>query len=306
MSTTRGRKRKLDLAAQTLLCQLVAAGASIAAAADKVGVTLRTVQREVKDNEDFEHDLRLAEEAAPVDPLKLMQAAAKAHWRAAAWLLERTDPERYGKRPAGACSADQFHKALAAVLEAALEAADPASRRSIYQAAQAVVDDAMRRIFPLQARSHYAPPKGLRRNVLTSEQEMNAYLDEIAAKYQTPEPEPEPVAAPNAEPYPEPVAPARAPTSVPNNPPQAQSNGAPPRRQPAPGIMSPKIDFHESGNFDLCGDFPAGGNPATVEYFLDTFAKKLRRALAERQRHEAAHNAAPNGVHSNGAAPPRR
>ena len=84
-----GRRRLLDPEKKVDLCELVAKGATVEDAAETVGVSLRTVQRERKLDEDFDHELQLSLRQAP-DPLKMMQHAARAHWRAAAWLL-RTD-----------------------------------------------------------------------------------------------------------------------------------------------------------------------------------------------------------------------
>ncbi|MCC6491685.1 MAG: helix-turn-helix domain-containing protein, partial [Pirellulales bacterium] len=46
-----GRKRSLTPRKQQKLCRLVARGATVAEAADEVGVSLRTVQREVSREE---------------------------------------------------------------------------------------------------------------------------------------------------------------------------------------------------------------------------------------------------------------
>lgn len=160
------RQRSLTPDKQTELCALVAQGVSLELAADRVGVTLRTVQREVERDEDFAHDLCLAEQAAPVNPLKLMEQAARTHWRAAAWLLERTD-ERYAKRKPNSCGPAQLQAALAAVIEAALGAAEPAQRKAVYQQAQAVAEQALLQIFPERAKPPLTAPAGLERNGLS-------------------------------------------------------------------------------------------------------------------------------------------
>jgi hypothetical protein len=71
---------------------------------------------------------RPAEPPARVDPLDLMETAARNHWRAAAWLLERTRPEEYGRKSASAAPRRQVEAALLHVLAAALETAAPSQR----------------------------------------------------------------------------------------------------------------------------------------------------------------------------------
>ena len=46
----------------------------------------------------FEYQTERARARAEVNTLKLISNAADTSWRAAAWLLERTKPERYGLR----------------------------------------------------------------------------------------------------------------------------------------------------------------------------------------------------------------
>jgi hypothetical protein len=142
-----GRRRTLDRNKKTQICDLVARSATMGEAAAALGVSIRTIQREARRDPDFDQQLRHAHTAAP-DPLKLMQSAARSHWRAAAWLLEREDPERYGRRPAGSCSPAQFHAALGVVVEAALQATDPEQRAAVYDHVRRIADEAFQRVFP--------------------------------------------------------------------------------------------------------------------------------------------------------------
>ena len=142
----RGRRRALNQKNKVEVCNHIAHGATVEEAADTIGVSLRTVQREAKLDEDFDHELKLAQGTAP-DPLRMMQTAARTHWRAAAWLLERTDPDRYAKRPASSASPEQFEQALTFILEAALEATAPERRAAVYQHVQAACDEAFKCVF---------------------------------------------------------------------------------------------------------------------------------------------------------------
>ena len=115
----RGRRRTLDSRKKTLLCDAVSRGATMTEAALTVGVSLRTVQREARLDPDFDQKLRIAHTDKP-DPLAMMQSAARTHWRAAAWLLERSNPEDYSRRPAKSCTPFQFEEAMKVVVDVAL------------------------------------------------------------------------------------------------------------------------------------------------------------------------------------------
>ena len=143
----RGRRRILTPALKSELCRLVAKSATIEDAADTLDVSLRTVQRERKHDEDFDHELRLSLQAEP-DPKKLMQTAARTHWRAAAWLLERTDPETYARRPVNTANPKQVEAALCFLLEAALRATPEEQRPAFFEIANAAREQAFDCVFP--------------------------------------------------------------------------------------------------------------------------------------------------------------
>ena len=117
----RGRRRFFDDRRKGELRDLIERGASLEEAAEAMDVSLRTVQREMKLDDDFHHEVRLALRAAP-EPEKLLKGHARTHWRAAAWLLERTNPETYARRPVNTANPKQVDAALSFLLEAALQA----------------------------------------------------------------------------------------------------------------------------------------------------------------------------------------
>jgi hypothetical protein len=128
----RGRRRILNDAKKARLCELVAHESySVEQAAESLDVSLRTVQRERKFDQDFDHEVRLALQQPP-EPLKLMEHAARTHWRAAAWLLERSNPEEYARKPVNTANAKQVWAALQFVTEAALRAVAPEQRQAAY------------------------------------------------------------------------------------------------------------------------------------------------------------------------------
>jgi len=116
-----GRPRILDDAKRREVCSLVLAGFSLEAAARYVGCSPNTIRREALRNEDFRHELRGADVQGQITPLQAMRRAAGTHWRAAAWLLERTNPDRFAPRRQSACSPQDLLKAVDAVIDTAVE-----------------------------------------------------------------------------------------------------------------------------------------------------------------------------------------
>ena len=144
----RGRRRLLDEAKKARLCELVAQeGYSVEQAADSLDVSLRTVQRERRYDQDFDHEVRLALQQ-PADPLKLMEHASRTHWRAAAWLLERTNPEEFARKPVNMTSAKRVDAALRYLQEAALAAIPPELHAAVYRCTQAALEKGLAECFP--------------------------------------------------------------------------------------------------------------------------------------------------------------
>jgi hypothetical protein len=145
-----GRPREFTPDMQVELLNLVAQGASIEQAAHIVGISHRTVQREAKADDGFQLELERALGAAPVDPEQLMQQAARTHWRAAAWMLERAQPERYGKRPPRSCSPEKLRDIVNHIIERALEATPAKHRAAVYQHVRSEADQACAAFLPEQ------------------------------------------------------------------------------------------------------------------------------------------------------------
>jgi hypothetical protein len=118
---THGSSRAMTPERCAKLCELLAESHTLEEASEAIGVSIRTVQRERKRDEDFDHEVLLALQKTP-DPLQLMEQAARKHWRAAAWLLERRNPEEYARKPVNTTSAKKLASALRFVQEMALEA----------------------------------------------------------------------------------------------------------------------------------------------------------------------------------------
>jgi hypothetical protein len=157
----RGRRRVLDAAKKARLCELISHESySVEQAAESLDVSLRTVQRERKYDQDFDHEVRLALQDPP-DPLKLMEHAARTHWRAAAWLLERRQPEEFARKPVNATSAKRVDAALRYLQEAALEAIPPELHAAVYRHTQAALEKGLAECFPAMGEWNRPKPKSV-------------------------------------------------------------------------------------------------------------------------------------------------
>jgi hypothetical protein len=96
-----GRPRALDDVKLREIIALITAGFSIERAARYVGCAPATIRRETIRNAKFNRDLRHASLNAELSPLQAIREAGRKYWRAAAWLLERMDPQRFGKQNVG-------------------------------------------------------------------------------------------------------------------------------------------------------------------------------------------------------------
>jgi hypothetical protein len=93
-----GRPRVLDEGKRREIAALMSAGFPLSGAAQYVGCSTRTIRRELKRNKEFAEKVRKNQLFAQLDPLNSIRNFGRTHWRAAAWFLERTYPERYGKQ----------------------------------------------------------------------------------------------------------------------------------------------------------------------------------------------------------------
>ncbi len=103
------RPTKLSPQRQAQICEYVAQGHSREIAAQACGIAATTVYRWMKRGEtepdgpfgEFCMALKRADAEAEIACLRRIKAAAEAgDWRAAAWMLERRYPEKWGRRRA--------------------------------------------------------------------------------------------------------------------------------------------------------------------------------------------------------------
>lgn len=128
-----GRPRALDDVKRREIIALTTAGFSIERAARYVDCAASTIRRECRRNPNFDTELRRAGLTAELCPLQALREAARKYWRAAAWLLERLDPERFGKQNPRHIKPDQLEAFSSIIIEiVSREVADPQERQRIY------------------------------------------------------------------------------------------------------------------------------------------------------------------------------
>jgi IS30 family transposase len=136
-----GRPRALDEVKRREVCALVAAGCGIEQAARYICCAPSTIRREALRNPDFHEQLRRSELSAQLSPLRAMQQAASTHWRAAAWMLERANPEQFARRDPMRLSPEELAAAFEKFFETINEEiSDPALSRRVYNRLTAAIE----------------------------------------------------------------------------------------------------------------------------------------------------------------------
>ncbi len=131
------RKRKfLDEAKRKEILAIVSLGCSRETAARYVGCSSQTIRNEMKQDEKFAEEIRIAEERSEIFFLEKIRKAAnkEQYWRAAAWALERRCPNRYAARGAQSLSEEQVLQLVSDLTEIVVpEVQNAAERRRILQ-----------------------------------------------------------------------------------------------------------------------------------------------------------------------------
>jgi hypothetical protein len=109
----------LDDKKRRQIIALLANGSSRRMAARFVGCAASTITRTAMREPEFAQQLITAEQNADIDALRALRAAASKdrYWRAAAWLLERRNPEEFARRPLHLFTADRIAQMMAQIAE---------------------------------------------------------------------------------------------------------------------------------------------------------------------------------------------
>ena len=113
------RRYALDETKQREILAILSVGCSRRTAARYVGCAHSTIRRTADRDPEFSEKLRQAENRQEFTYLGNIQQAAKKpqYWRAAAWVLERIFPEKYGRRGPDVITIDQIKQVLAQFTE---------------------------------------------------------------------------------------------------------------------------------------------------------------------------------------------
>lgn len=120
---------KLDEGMQRDLCAILGVGCSRTVAARYVGCSPNTVRRLALTDAAFAERLRRAEGRHQVSHLTNIQTASKENWRASAWSLERTYPDRFAPRRPGTVTVQQMSYMLGEFARILVEEVKDASLR---------------------------------------------------------------------------------------------------------------------------------------------------------------------------------
>lgn len=109
--TQRGRQPVLDDVKRAEIVAIVSVGCSRRMAARYVGCSPTTIRATARRNDDFAHQLARAEQKSQIGLIKNIRDAAKKaqYWRAAAWALERLNPEDFASRGPDVVTVEQMH-----------------------------------------------------------------------------------------------------------------------------------------------------------------------------------------------------
>jgi tRNA-dihydrouridine synthase len=135
-----GRPPVLDETKCCEICAMISVGCTIQAAARYVGCSRNTIRREAARNPQFGEQLRRAEMQARIQPVRTLQDAAGRDWRAAAWLLERSQPDEYARTAANVVRLETVHDLMARCLALINEefADSPESQTACQRLTQAI------------------------------------------------------------------------------------------------------------------------------------------------------------------------
>ena len=128
------RRPVLDEIKKREILAILAVGCSQRTAAHYVGCAPNTIQNTARRDAAFAADLERAQTRWEINYLERIRKAAmkEQYWRAAAWVLERRNPEDYGPRQTEGASLEQVQQMLGDIVDFIIaEIPDPALRRQI-------------------------------------------------------------------------------------------------------------------------------------------------------------------------------
>ena len=124
----------LDWKKQKIIIAILSIGCSRRTAARYVGCTPASIQATAKVDEKFREQLCQAEKNAEIEFTKCVHNAAlqERYWKAATWMLERLNPEDFGKKQVDTLPPAEIAKIITRLAEIIVEEVkNPAVRKKI-------------------------------------------------------------------------------------------------------------------------------------------------------------------------------
>jgi hypothetical protein len=139
------RPRLLSDGKKHEIVAMLACGCTFESAARYACCSVKTIRREARLNAEFHERIRQALISSRVTPVNVLHDYARRDWRAAAWLLERTDPGRFAKRNAKTFTQAEVVDLLGRVYDVVRRQIDDKSKRiQIKRQLRSVVRAALR------------------------------------------------------------------------------------------------------------------------------------------------------------------
>lgn len=136
-----GQQPVLDAQKRGRICGMIAMGSSRREAARAVGCHASTISRTMERDGEFADQVREAEVLSRTRPLRAMYDAVEKHWRAAAWMLERTRPDEFERRRPHTYTQREVRELVDRLLEEALpKVPDPAAREEVERLADGLIE----------------------------------------------------------------------------------------------------------------------------------------------------------------------
>jgi hypothetical protein len=152
----KGRKPILDDVKRREIVAILSVGGTRRMASLYVGCSTSTIQAAALRDPDFAESLRRAEQQAQIAPLRRILEAAQdpKQWRAAAWLLERKNPEEFAARRPNVVPLEKLGALVADLVEAVTVDLPDRYRKSVVKRAMTLAQTLGRQGDPPPAPPH--------------------------------------------------------------------------------------------------------------------------------------------------------
>jgi len=126
------RRKRLTIQERNEVLAILSAGCSRAAAARCVRCSPYVLNREIVEDPLFAEQVAKAEEGIELFYLSRIRTASlqEQHWRAAAWVLERRLPDRYGSQKPKSLSTEEVQKLMTSCFQIIAEELPDDEQRS--------------------------------------------------------------------------------------------------------------------------------------------------------------------------------